>query len=285
MFEQHHPARRPRAARGLQRPRIEAALLLLALMAATTTLTLGLRPAATPPAIPTRRPEQRPDRPRRHRRRHGRPRPAGLSGLEDPGQRFGVIDHSGPYPVTAAELEASGRTSDVQAVGRDAAPASVDQPELTQGSWVRDGGVVVEAAFANALDVRVGDPGHPGRPPFEVVGVAVTAAMPPYPAASCIVPQGCVSGATPRSYPSFLRTCYRIQVFVWLTHPGGCAEPHPGSRFPVLCDEPEAGRPGCGPGVRRRQPLREPGRSGPGVLVENILERPPSWPETPRSCC
>ena len=75
----------------------------------------------------------------------------------------------------------------MQAVGRDAAPASVDQPELIQGSWVSDGGVVVEAAFANALDVRVGDPVTLDGRSFEVVGVAVTAAMPPYPATSCLV--------------------------------------------------------------------------------------------------
>jgi len=82
-------------------------------------------------------------------------------------------------------------------VGRDAAPASVDQPELIQGRWVGDGGVVVEAAFANALDVRVGDPVTLDGRSFEVVGIAVTAAMPPYPEAICIVPVGCMSGATP----------------------------------------------------------------------------------------
>ncbi len=78
----------------------------------------------------------------------------------------------------------------MQAVGRDAAPASVDQPALIQGSWVRLGGVVIEAAFADALDVRVGDPVTLNGRSFDVVGVAVTAAMPPYPKASCIVPPG-----------------------------------------------------------------------------------------------
>jgi putative ABC transport system permease protein len=43
---------------------------------------------------------------------------------------------------------------------------------------------VVEAAFANALDVRVGDPVTLNGRPFKVVGVAVTAAMPPYPGSS-----------------------------------------------------------------------------------------------------
>ena len=53
--------------------------------------------------------------------------PAELSGLEELASAPGVIDHSGPYPVITAELQAFGRTSDVQA-GRDAAPASSTSP-------------------------------------------------------------------------------------------------------------------------------------------------------------
>ena len=179
------------AVRDLRRRRIEAALLLLAIMAATTTLTLGLvlRDAASDPYQSTREATNGPDVVA------SVSQPAELSGLEDLASAPGVIDHSGPYPVTPAELQASGRTSDVQAVGRDAAPASVDQPELIQGSWVSDGGVVVEAAFANVLDVRVGDPVTLDGRSFEVVGVAVTAAMPPYPEASCYVP--CMVGVPP----------------------------------------------------------------------------------------
>jgi len=179
------------AVRDLRRRRIEAALLLLAIMAATTTLTLGLvlRDAASDPYQSTREATNGPDVVA------SVSQPAELSGLEDLASAPGVIDHSGPYPVTPAELQASGRTSDVQAVGRDAAPASVDQPELVQGSWVSDGGVVVEAAFANVLDVRVGDPVTLDGRSFEVVGVAVTAAMPPYPEGSCYVP--CMVGVPP----------------------------------------------------------------------------------------
>ena len=181
------------AVRGLRQRRIEAALLLLAIMAATTTLTLGLvlRKAASDPYQSTREATNGPDVVASVNQ------PAELSGLEELASAPSVTDHSGPYPVTPAKLQASGRTSDVQAVGRDAAPASVDQPELIQGSWVSDGGVVVEAAFANALDVRVGDPVTLDGRSFEVVGVAVTAAMPPYPGASCIVRVGCMSGAIP----------------------------------------------------------------------------------------
>jgi ABC-type lipoprotein release transport system permease subunit len=179
------------ALRDLRRRRIEAALLVLAIMAATTTLTLGLvlRDAASDPYQSTRDATNGPDVVA------SVIQPAGRSGLEELASRPGVVDRSGPYPVVAAKLQASDRTSDVQAVGRDAAPASVDQPGLIQGGWVSDGGVVVEAAFANALDVGVGDPVTLDGRSFEVVGVAVTAAMPPYPGSSCIVAVGCVKGA------------------------------------------------------------------------------------------
>ena len=97
--------------------------------------------------------------------------PADLAGLEALADAPGVIDHSGPYPVIGVELEADGVTGSrrtprgeevggaagVWAVGRDPAAAPVDQPELTQGSWVRDGGAVVEAGFADALGVGEGD--------------------------------------------------------------------------------------------------------------------------------
>jgi len=196
------------ALRDLRRRRTEAALLLIAILAATTTLTLGLvvRDAASNPYQDTRAATKGPDV-------VAGGRLEALSGLDG---RAGVVDHSGPYPVTSAKLQASDRTSDVQAVGRDAAPASVDQPELIQGGWVRDGGVVLEAAFANALEVRVGDPIALDGRSFEVVGVAVTAAMAPYPGASCIVAVGCVHGAVPddKALPSGL---LHNPGLVWLT--------------------------------------------------------------------
>jgi ABC-type lipoprotein release transport system permease subunit len=176
------------AVRDLRRRRVEAALLLLAIMAATTTLTLGLvlRDAAGDPYRSTRAATGGPD---------VVASAAELAGLEELAGASGVTDHSGPFPVAAATLRASGRTSDVQAVGRDAAAASVDQPEVLQGGWVSDGGVVVEAAFARAFGLRVGDPVTLDGRSFEVVGVAVTAAMPPYPKSSCVFP--CMTGAVP----------------------------------------------------------------------------------------
>jgi ABC-type lipoprotein release transport system permease subunit len=201
------------AVRDLRRRRIEAGLLLLAIMAATTTLTLGLvlHDAASDPYQSTREATNGPDV---------------VASVSQPGERSGlakltsapgVKDHSGPYPVTSAQLKASGRTSDVQAVGRDAAPASVDQPALVDGSWVSEGGVVVEAAFAKALDVRVGDPITLNGRSLEVVGVAITAAMPPYPAAYCVVAAGCARGATHQELSELPPDVLQDPGLVWLT--------------------------------------------------------------------
>lgn len=179
------------AVRDLRHRRTEAVLLLLAVLAATTTLTLGLvlRDAASDPYEDTRAATRGPDvvvssGPN-----------ATLADLDALAGSPDVIDHSGPFPVTPARLETAGRASDVQAVGRDAAPASVDQPKVVRGDWVRDGGVVLEAAFASALGVRVGDPVTLAGRPFAVVGVAVTSAMAPYPGSTCVVTVGCVHGA------------------------------------------------------------------------------------------
>src|SRR4029453_18634218 len=76
---------------------------------------------------------------------------ADLAGLEALAEAPAVVGHSGPFPIVGAHLQAGGTMADVQAQGRDPDPATVDQPEQTEGGWVRDGGVVLEAAFAEAL--------------------------------------------------------------------------------------------------------------------------------------
>jgi putative ABC transport system permease protein len=93
----------------------------------------------------------------------------------------GVAGYSGPYPVASAILRTRGLTVPVQAEGRGQAPASVDQPKLTAGSWVRPGGVVIERTLATALGVGVGDRVTLDGRPFTVTGIAVTAAAAPYP--------------------------------------------------------------------------------------------------------
>ncbi len=65
--------------------------------------------------------------------------------------------------------------------GRTQAPASIDQPKVTAGTWVRPGGVVLERTFAEALGVGVGDRVTLDGRPYRVAGIAVTAAGPPYP--------------------------------------------------------------------------------------------------------
>jgi putative ABC transport system permease protein len=93
----------------------------------------------------------------------------------------GVAAYSGPYPAASAVLRVRGITAAVEAEGRARAPASVDQPRLTAGTWVRGGGIVLERTFAEALGVGVGGTVTLDGRPYRVVGTAVTAASPPYP--------------------------------------------------------------------------------------------------------
>jgi putative ABC transport system permease protein len=96
-------------------------------------------------------------------------------------QLAGVTGYSGPYPIVAAALRTHGITVEALAEGRDQAPARVDQPELTQGSWVSPGEVVLERTFAGVLGVQAGDSVTLNGRRFRVAGTAVTAAVPPYP--------------------------------------------------------------------------------------------------------
>ena len=176
------------AARDLRRRPAEAALLLLAITAATTTLTLGLglREATSKPYETTRAATAGPDVVASVSSPPDSGVPANLAGLEALANAPGVAGHSGPYPVVWTKLEAHGHTLDARVEGRDTAPAPIDQPELTQGSWLGDGGVVVEAAFADALGVGAGDRITLNGRSFRVAGVAVTAAAAPYPEVSCL---------------------------------------------------------------------------------------------------
>jgi ABC-type lipoprotein release transport system permease subunit len=173
------------AARDLRRRPVEAALLLLAIMGATTTLTLGLalHGVTDKPYENTREATAGPDV---VASADAAPpelggQPANLTGLKALANAPGVTQSSGPFPVAWTTLTADGETVNVRAEGRDTAPAPVDRPKLTQGSWVRDGGVVVEAAFADALGIEAGDSTTLNGRTFRVAGVAVTAAAAPYP--------------------------------------------------------------------------------------------------------
>jgi putative ABC transport system permease protein len=169
------------AARNVRRHPVEAALLVLAIMAATTTLTVGrvLDGVTDSPYERTREATAGPDvvasvAPTPVSPTRGVPAdPSGLDALAD---APGVVDHSGPFPATVVGLEVDGVSVETWAEGRDPARASVEQPHVTDGRWVQDDGVVVEAAFADALDVGVGDEVTLDGRSFPVVGVATTAA-------------------------------------------------------------------------------------------------------------
>jgi putative ABC transport system permease protein len=93
----------------------------------------------------------------------------------------GVVASSGPFPMTWASLELADGPASAEVQGRDSATSPVDEPQLLEGTWVRPGGVVVEAGFASALGIHVGDPLSLGGSSYRVVGIAVTAATSAYP--------------------------------------------------------------------------------------------------------
>ncbi len=172
------------AARDVGRRRGEAAMLVLVMMAATTALTLGLvlHGATAQPYAATRAATAGPDVVAvGGTTQDGVTTPAALAALQSLKQAPGVTHSSGPFPVTTAVLRFGGITGGAEVEGRDATRALVDQPKVTQGGWVRPGGVVVERSFADALGVHVGDAITLNGRSFQVAGVAVTAALPPFP--------------------------------------------------------------------------------------------------------
>ena len=128
---------------------------------------------------------------------------------------------------------------------------------------------MVEAAFANALDVRVGDPvtlrssASRSPPPCRPIRRRPAFSLP------------CRFLPTSWPTPNYLRDGARSRP--GLAHRGGCAEPHPDPDSLGLRDEPEAGGPGECPGVRRRKPGGEPGGAKPAAPTSS--KRPPSWPD------
>ena len=101
----------------------------------------------------------------------------------------GVAGYGGPYPVASVILRLGHVAAPVEAEGRDGTAASLDQPSLTAGSWVRQDGIVLERTFADALGASVGDRVSLDGRPYTVAGIAVTAASAPYPN-MCFPPGG-----------------------------------------------------------------------------------------------
>ena len=172
------------AVKDLRRNALEAALLLLAVASGAAALTLGLalHGVTNAPYARTRAATRGPDvvvNASPGGPHATAPTPATVNELHALEHATGVVASSGPFPVTWAVL--GGRSSAIAEIeGRSAAPAAVDQPKLTAGSWVRSGGIVVEAGFASALGLQVGDQIRLAGIPFHVLGTAVTAAFPSY---------------------------------------------------------------------------------------------------------
>jgi len=160
-----------------------AVLLVLAIVTAATTLTLGLALAGTSnqPYQQTRALTAGPDVVADTGPGLGPPGatggpPANVPALTALTHASGVVAHSGPYPYTFATLLTDGHEAAAQVEGRDQAAAPVDQPKLTQGRWVRPGEVVLERSFADELGVGAGSQVTLNGRSFRVAGVAVTAA-------------------------------------------------------------------------------------------------------------
>ena len=177
-------------ARDLRRRPAQAVLLLLAITAATATLTLGLalHGVTSQPYQQTRAATNGPGRggPARRSVTGSRAGPARsqASAQADRGADPRSGGHRPQRAVPGRGRRRAGRRParrGAEAEGREQAPAAVDQPKLTAGSWVRPGGVVLERTFAEALGVGVGDRVTLDGRPFTVAGIAVTAASPPYP--------------------------------------------------------------------------------------------------------
>jgi putative ABC transport system permease protein len=116
---------------------------------------------------------------------HGPGRPAPTSDVQAEAQPLisapGVAGYGGPYPVASVILRLGHVAAPVEAEGRAGTAASLDQPSLTAGSWVRPDGIVLERTFAEALGASVGDRVSLDGRPYTVAGIAVTAASAPYP--------------------------------------------------------------------------------------------------------
>jgi putative ABC transport system permease protein len=206
------------ATRDIRRHPAQAVLLLLAITAATTVLTLGLalHGVTSQPYRQTRAATNGPDvvaylppvtKP-------GQARPAVPAEAATLTRAAGVTGHGGPYPVVWTVIRARGLTAGAETQGRLQAASAVDQPKLTAGRWVRPGQVVIERTFAEALGVGVGDRVTLDGRAFTVGGIAVTAAAPPYPNLCYVSGGGCLG-----EIPAGAGISPRDLGFVWVTEP------------------------------------------------------------------
>ena len=110
--------------------------------------------------------------------------PADLAALVALNHAKGVEAHGGPYPRATAVMRSTGIVTEADVEGRQPGVAAVDQPKVTDGTWIRSGGVVVERSFAQAANLRLGQTITLNGHPFQVVGFAVSSAFDGFPGIS-----------------------------------------------------------------------------------------------------
>jgi ABC-type antimicrobial peptide transport system permease subunit len=142
--------------------------------------------------------------------------PADLAALVALNHAKGVAAHSGPYPIVGGTgpvgpvMRSTDIVTSVQVEGREPGVAAVDQPKVTDGTWIRPGGVVVERSFAQAANLSLGQTITLNGHPFRVVGFAITAAFHGFPGVSLIwateaAARSLATKADPLSYISNLK--------------------------------------------------------------------------------
>ena len=205
------------ASADIRRHPVEAALLLMAITAAAATLALGLalKGVTNDPYQRTRDATAGPDvvaglfilpSPGRGGPRHetlsstdNQSSKKRIAGFDAIAHAPGVVAHSGPYPIAWATLGWGAHTAGVAVEGRDRTRAVVDQPLVTKGHWISGRpDAVVEAGYAESLGIHVGDQVSLNSKRFQVVGLAVTAAVPDYPSVQTAV------GASPFPDPGLI---------------------------------------------------------------------------------
>ncbi|GAA3300632.1 FtsX-like permease family protein [Dactylosporangium vinaceum] len=172
--------------RDVRRTWLETALLVVAIGAATATLSLGfaLNAIAASSYQQTRAATNGPD---------AAAEPLGtgdavLPDLEAVANNPDTIASSGPFPIAYLMMSAGGRTVRTVVEGRDPSPAAVDQPLVRSGTWIAPGAAVVEHGFAVALGLHLGDQVTVDGRPLRVAGTAITASRSAYPSAGWRVP-------------------------------------------------------------------------------------------------
>ena len=156
---------------GIRSRRLASALTILLSAAAAATIVLALEVGGT-----ARDPWQR-----TFEAAHGAHVLANVSSEADAravARRPGVVERAAPVPIARVAVAGGEEMLHLTAPGR--APR-VNAPVPTQGSPPRDGGVVLERSFADALGLRVGDRLRLAAAELPIVGIAISPSQPRYP--------------------------------------------------------------------------------------------------------